>query len=208
MPDIRRISGASTREATSVRKFSLSSFDGLPQTASGYPIHTDFRVILRIFRMMDDVEIAEQDKPMLLRVMFFLSNYPADAEALFAWFVGMGREAAPTSGVRDFDYEQDAAEIWSAFMKEYGIDLLTIDYLHWWKFMALLEGVFAGDNALANKVRIRHVDDGENEKKAALNRQKMAVALTETVGREEANLTALLTERLEKGLPVGDLLKR
>lgn len=191
-----------------MRKFSLSSFDVLPQTASGYPINTDFRVILRIFRMMEDVEIAEQDKPMLLRVMFFLSNYPADAEALFAWFVGMGREAAPTSGVRDFDYEQDAAEIWSAFMAEYGIDLLTIDYLHWWKFMALLEGVFAGDNALANKVRIRHVDDGENEKKAALNRQKMAVALTETVGREEANLTALLTERLEKGLPVGDLLKR
>lgn len=191
-----------------MRKFSLSSFDGLPQTAGGYPICTDFRVILRIFRMMSDVEVAEQDKPMLMRAMFFCGDHPADAESLFEWFVGMGREAAPTSGVRDFDYEQDAAEIWSAFIKEYGIDLLTIDHLHWWKFMALLEGVFAGDNALANKVRIRHVDDGENEKKAALNRQKMAVALTETVGREEANMTALLTERLEKGLPIGDLLKR
>lgn len=191
-----------------MRKFSLSSLRPLPETAGGYPIHTDFRVILRIFRMMSDVEVAEQDKPMLIRAMFFCGDHPTNAEPLFEWFVGMGREAAPTSGVRDFDYEQDAAEIWSAFIKEYGIDLLTVDYLHWWKFMALLEGVFAGDNALANKVRIRHADDGENEKKAALNRQKMAVALTETVGREEANLTALLTERLEKGLPVGDLLKR
>lgn len=191
-----------------MRKFSLSSLQALPETAGGYPIHTDFRVILRIFRMMSDVEVAEQDKPMLMRAMFFCGDHPTNAEALFEWFVGMGREAAPTSGVRDFDYEQDAAEIWSAFVKEYGIDLLTIDHLHWWKFMALLEGVFAGDNALANKVRIRHADDGENEKKAALNRQKMAVALTKTVGREEANLTALLTERLEKGLPVGDLLKR
>ena len=191
-----------------MRKFSLSSFEGLPQTAGGYPIHTDFRTILRIFRMMEDVEVAERDKPMLMRAMFFVDNCPADAEPLFTWFVGMGREAAPTSGVRDFDYEQDAAEIWSAFMTEYGIDLLTIDHLHWWKFKAMLDGVFAGDNALTNKVRIRHVDDGENEKKAALNRQKMAVALTRTVGREEANLTAQLTERLENGLPVGDLLKR
>ena len=191
-----------------MRKFSLSSLRALPETAGGYPIHTDFRVILRIFRMMDDVEVAERDKPMLMRSMFFCGAHPADAESLFMWFVGMGREAAPTSGVRDFDYEQDAAEIWSAFMKEYGIDLLTVDYLHWWKFTALLEGVFAGDNALANKVRIRHADDNENEKKAALNRQKAAVALMQTVGREEASRTALLTERLEKGLPIGDLLKR
>lgn len=191
-----------------MRKFSLSSLQALPQTAGGYPIHTDFRVILRIFRMLDDVEVAEQDKPMLMRSMFFCGDHPADAESLLAWFVGMGREGAPTSGVRDFDYEQDAAEIWSAFMREYSIDLLTVDYLHWWKFAALLEGVFAGDNALANKVRLRHADDDENDKKAALDRQKMAVALTQTVGREEASRTALLTERLEKGLPIGDLLKR
>lgn len=191
-----------------MQKFSLSTLDDLPETAGGCAINTDFRDILRIFRMIGDVNVADRDKPMLKRRLFFTGACPADADAQFEWFVGMGREKQPTSGVRDFDYEQDAAEIYSAFLQVYGVDLLAVEHLHWWKFLPMLEGVFTVDNALSNKIRIRHADDSEGTKKDALNRQKMAVALTETVGREEANLTALLTERLEKGLPVGDLLKR
>lgn len=194
-----------------MNKFSLSSFHGLPaaveENGRKYAINTDYRVILRIFRMLSDPEVPNEDKPWLLRKMFFAGAIPREADKYFSWFVGMGREEMPGSGKRDFDYEQDAVEIYSAFLQTYGVDLLETD-LHWWKFLPMLEGVFSGDNALSNKIRIRHVDDGENERKNALGRQKMAVALTEAVGRREANINELLMERLQKGQPIGDLLRR
>ena len=39
------------------------------------------------------------------------------------------------------DYEIDADLIYSAFMEQYGIDLIDIEELHWHKFLALLNGL-------------------------------------------------------------------
>ncbi len=38
-------------------------------------------------------------------------------------------------------YEQDAPYIISAFQREYQMDLLSVEYLHWWKFRMLLDGL-------------------------------------------------------------------
>lgn len=191
-----------------MQKFSLSSREALPEGSGGYPIHTDFRVILRIFRMLGDPEVLEEDKPLLLRRMFFADKIPADAERHFLQFTRMGRESEAPSGEKDFDYEQDAAEIYSAFLQVYGIDLISVDELHWWRFLPLLEGLFSGENALSNKVRMRHVDDSDSARKAALDRQKRAVQLRETVSRSDLTLEREISERIDKGLPIGDLLRR
>ena len=191
-----------------MQKFGLSSREALPEGSDGYPIHTDFRVILRIFRMLDDPEVLEEDKPLLLRRMFFADKAPADAERLFLRFVRMGRECEASSGEKDFDYEQDAAEIYSAFLQTYGIDLLSVEELHWWKFLAMLEGLFMGENALSNKVRLRHADDSDSVRKAALDRQKRMVQLREAVSRSDMALEKEIAERIDKGLPLGNLLRR
>ncbi len=195
-----------------MQKFSLSSLDGLPEAyvvrGRDYPVNTDFRVVLRIFRMLADVEIAEEDKPILLRRMFYKSAWPRDADAGFQWFVAMGREQREPGGEKDFDYEQDAAEIYAAFKKEYGIDLFTCGPMHWWTFSALLEGMFCGDNALSSKVRLRHMDDPKNKREAALNRHKRAVELTEAVSVSEAARAEELRDRLMKRLPLNEITGR
>lgn len=195
-----------------MKSFSLSSLDALPESVceggEEYAVNTDFRVILRIFRMLGDPEIVEQDKPWLLRRMFYIGRKPDKAEKGFEWFVSCGREKGEPGGERDFDYEQDAAEIYSAFRQVYGIDLMDIEKLHWWRFLPLLEGLFCCDNALSNKVRLRHADDGKEKHKAALERQKRAVKLRESISRTDMALEEEIRERLMKGEPIGDLLGR
>lgn len=39
------------------------------------------------------------------------------------------------------DYEIDADLIYSAFLGQYGIDLVDVQELHWHKFLALLNGI-------------------------------------------------------------------
>lgn len=195
-----------------MKSFSLSSLDALPEgVCEGgveYAVNTDFRAILRIFRMLGDPEISERDKPWLLRRMFFVGKTPARAEKHFEWFVACGREKGEGGGVRDFDYEQDAAEIYSAFRQAYGIDLMEVEKLHWWRFCPLLEGLFCCDNALSNKVRLRHADDGDGQRKASFDRQKRAVKLRENISRSDAALEELVRERLMNGEPIGDLMGR
>ncbi len=195
-----------------MRKFSLSSLDELPESVAEngeeFAVNSDFRVILRIFRMLGDPEVNEEDKPCILRRLFYIGRKPDKAEDGFEWFISCGREKGEPGGERDFDYEQDAAEIYSAFRQVYGIDLMDVEKLHWWRFLPMLEGLFCCENALSNKVRLRHADDGQGQRKAALERQKRAVRLRESMSRSEAALEEELQERLKKGLPVADLLRR
>lgn len=195
-----------------MKSFSLSSLDALPESVTergnNYEVNSDFRVILRIFRMLGDPEINEEDKPWLLRRMFFPGKAPAQAENRFEWFVSCGREKGEPGGERDFDYEQDAAEVYSAFRQVYGIDLIDIEKLHWWRFLPLLEGLFCCPNALSNKIHLRHADDDKNKQKAALERQKRAVKLQIAISRSDMALEEAIRERLMKGEPIGDLLGR
>ena len=39
------------------------------------------------------------------------------------------------------DFDQDAGAIYAAFYQAYKLSLTTVDFLHWWEFMALLENL-------------------------------------------------------------------
>jgi hypothetical protein len=192
--------------------FSLSALDGFPEAVEVQgrtcAVYTDFRVILRILRMLSDAEVAQADKGVLLRRMFFRETMrDAGAEEAFDEFLRCGREKSEPAGEADFDYEQDAMEVYSAFRQVYGIDLMNAE-MHWWAFTALLEGLFSGENALSDKVRMRHADDGEAQRKNALERRKRAVRLRQTVSRAEAAIEEQIRQRLLRGLPIEDLLGR
>lgn len=193
-----------------MKPFSLSRKD-LPDsvTVGGreYVVNTDFRAVLRILRMLADPEILDADRPALLKRMFYPNAAPADPFEGFRTFVRMGEEErAAASGESDFDYEQDAQEICSAFMQLYGIDLTEAN-MHWWKFRALLTGAFAGENALSNKVRIRHLHDTKAQRKAASEEAYRNARIRTAMSRSEANLERMIRERLQAGLPVDDLMR-
>lgn len=187
--------------------FSLSEPGNLPETAEGVPIRTDFRVILRCLRILGDDELENDEKERLLKRLFYDGDAPEDWWRGFERFVGLNEPKAPDGGVPDFDYEQDARELYAAFMQTYRIDPLDVSGLHWWKFRALLNGVLCGDNALTNKIRLRHLDDSKGAREASLARAKDDAALKTSVSRAEKAQNDALLERLKKGLPINDLME-
>ncbi len=76
------------------------------------------------------------------------------------------------------DFEQDSKEIFAGFMQCYGIDLFSCRRLHWWKFIALFNG-------LSSDTRIMQIID---------IRQKPIPAPTKYNAEERAALIRLKTE--------------
>ena len=192
-------------------RFSLSG-SGLPDSlcVNGveYPIYTNFQVVLAALRALGDPNLDPQDRMKIAAGLLFSVKIPSgDWLTPFRDFVGCGQPDGETSEVRDFDYEQDAMELYSAFWQLYGIDLFSVK-LHWWKFSALLHGAFSTDNALSNKVRLRHIDDTEARRKAATDRAKRNAELWEEISAVEMAIEEQLRQRLKEGKPIDDLLRR
>lgn len=54
----------------------------------------------------------------------------------------MGSKGTGRSKVQQiYNYEYDSGYIYAAFLYQYGFDLQDIEYLHWWKFRAMLEAL-------------------------------------------------------------------
>ena len=118
---------------------------GLPNVVeihgSPYSIYTDFRLWMRFenevsrLRQGDELEVS----------YLFKNEMPShcDLRELFAF--SRPESELPRrrkhSDVIALDYEIDADYIYSAFLGQYGIDLVEVEELHWHKFLALLKGL-------------------------------------------------------------------
>lgn len=127
--------------------------DGLPNKLLGVPVRTDFRVMLRLEQLMQDEELPEQLRYAGALDLFYAEPV-ADVQAAWdkLWWFYHGGEAvisrqrkesggAGKNKPRLCDFEQDAELIFAAFLGQYGIDLVEIEYLHWWKFRALFQNL-------------------------------------------------------------------
>lgn len=182
--------------------------DSVEYRGREYPVRTDFRTVLLAIQLMGDPNVGARERRMLLMDILFPGAAPPDPWGALQPFLRRGRTEPAEHGDRDFDYEQDAPEIFAGFMQVYHIDLLTVPDMHWWKFSVLLDGLFACDNALSNKVRLRHLDDSKSAQKAAIDRAKRNAALAEEVSAADAMLDKRIHERLKAGKPIDDLLGR
>lgn len=63
-----------------------------------------------------------------------------------------------------FDYVLDADYIYAAFMSQYGIDLLEVEELHWYKFLALFKGL-KDDEMICKIMGYRGYEKADNSKK-------------------------------------------
>jgi len=114
--------------------------DGRP-----FSIYTDFRVWMRF-----EIEAGKLQGGGQMDISYlFVGEKPSycDLRELFAF----SRPVSPLPrGTRSssailLDYELDADYIYSAFLGQYGIDLVDIEELHWHKFLALLKGLKADE---------------------------------------------------------------
>lgn len=118
--------------------------DGLPEEYEGIPISTDFRNMIQADLILSDPDIGKSEKIYCALDQLY-PEIPADinkaVEGLMWFFRRGNQEEISKSSKKAFDFDQDAGLIFAAFYATYGISLTTIDYLHWWEFMALFEGL-------------------------------------------------------------------
>lgn len=140
------------------------------------PIITDFREYIRLLDMLKCKDLNDVQKIMILKE-YFLTDISIDATALRALtnFVTMemeekeseqdpdgeeGEELEETGKKNLFSYEIDYPYILSGFLRDYGIDLETVNYLHWWKFRMLFDGL-SEDTEIKQRIMYRGINLSE-----------------------------------------------
>ena len=115
-----------------------------------FPIETDFREWIRFVELAEDDSVPLQAKVQLM-LGWYTDRIPADIEAAVSalgdflaakrLYPGKAEEGEERSVKPAFSFEEDAGCIYSAFIECYGIDIQTIDYMHWWKFKTLFDNL-------------------------------------------------------------------
>lgn len=124
--------------------------DGLPEDYDGIPISADFRNMIQVDMILHDPDTSEVEKTVAALYQLY-PEIPMDIRKAvegLTWFYtrGIAPSESKDNGAKKttkkaFDFEQDANLIYAAFYATYGISLTTVDFLHWWEFMALFEGL-------------------------------------------------------------------
>lgn len=152
-------------------------YEDLPRTVHVHgeeiPIITDFREYIRLLDMLKCEELNAMQRLTLL-TQYFLYEIEIDKEAIsaLAAFVVMDfdsndensgkeddEEDTEESGAQKnlFSYEIDYPFILSGFLRDYGIDLEAVEYLHWWKFRMLLDGL-SEDTEIKQRIMYRGIN--------------------------------------------------
>lgn len=126
---------------------------------------TDFRQVLKFFRLLSDEALTEEDKAELVIDLFFENGAPNDPELWdhIEWFISCGSkdEDEETTGKRTLDYNVDHGRIFAAFWQAYGIDLRTVK-MHWWTFCELFQGL-PDNTRLMQIIDLRGKKPGKND---------------------------------------------
>lgn len=109
-----------------------------------YSIYTDFRVWMRF-----EISVSKMRKDEIIDIGYLFKNErPAYCSIPDLLTFSRPRNPLPRpighSDAVVLDYEMDADLIYSAFLGQYGIDLIEVEDLHWHKFLALLQGLESG----------------------------------------------------------------
>jgi hypothetical protein len=133
----------------------LTKYNALPDTITvkgrEYKVHTDFRVWMKF-----EISITKMRKDDLLSVGYlFPGDMPKFCNINSLLEFSRPRNELPrqtfgNSNTIVLDYELDSDLIYSAFLGQYGIDLVSVEHLHWHKFLALLAGL--NDNTRLREV--------------------------------------------------------
>ena len=132
-----------------------------PTQIDGCGINPDFRVILKILRVLHDDEMFPLQRQIMALQWFFNKPAPANgAELLWKFIQGDEEPKDNQNNVTEkprFDWEFDAPEIYASFVSDYRIDLYDMDFLHWRKFLILFQNLSA-DSPFKTKIRLRFMD--------------------------------------------------
>lgn len=152
-------------------------------TAGGkqFTVLTDFREWLRFADMLRDDSLSAEERAYLC-VMWIEPEPDSVTEELLAALLSFYRadalnppkpepEEPPAPCPPVFDWAFDARYVLGDFRRYYGLDLLTVRYLHWWEFLSLFTAL--PDDSLCMK-RIAYRSANLSEIKDKHERQRIA----------------------------------
>lgn len=177
--------------------------DKLPNEYKGLKIDTNFRSFILFELLMQDNKIFINKKIEIALNLFYknidFKNQYEIKKAIdgILWFYTLGKneekkdkkiKEKPTKKQKAiYSYEYDANLIYSAFLSQYKLDLNEIDYLHWWKFKSLFEGL-NDENRICEIMGYRSIDlskiKDENQREH-YRKLKMKYALPDNRSEEE-----------------------
>lgn len=136
----------------------------LPKTLNvcgvGYRIRTDFRNILQIISAFNDSELQDREKAYicLKRIYEDFDSIPTgqygEAYTAATQFID-GPSLNDRPGPKIVDWEKDEHLIFAAINKVTGVELRTLDYLHWWSFLGFFLSI-DHDGLIGSIISIRH----------------------------------------------------
>ena len=128
--------------------------DKLEHRGKEYRLYASFDRVLEALAFVKRKDFSDAEKEEYLTFLFFGDGVAPDAELVSA-ALALLCPASENSGVRSFDWEQDAAVIYASFLSVYGIDLFSMrGKLHWAAFIALLQNL-PRDSAFGRLIDIR-----------------------------------------------------
>lgn len=143
-----------------------------------YIIASDFRAMIEIEELIMEKSITEEQKVFAKEIMqlnkeisyeeacgnaryyealklFYKEDIPQDLEEAIEkliWFYGCGKQGKEEKLSKKpvYSYRHDFDYINAGFLQDYRIDLLEVEFLHWWKFVSLF-------SALRDDCKIREI---------------------------------------------------
>lgn len=179
--------------------------EGLPEEVvidkKRYRINCDFRVGIQFEEIMNSNQNDMVKLEKMLRLYYpRIPENIGEAVNKLLWFYRGGKEEQKeekrerykrrSSQGPAYSFAQDSPYIYAAFREQYGIDLLSTENLHWWKFLALFESL-GEDTKMAKIMYYRTVSTSgmSKSRRAYINDMKKAYKLEtgKTLTLEERN---------------------
>lgn len=155
-----------------------------------YEIVTDFRDWLKFIELSKDADIDEEVKVFLF-LDWFKNEVPDNIEkalSALADFLLMktgddDKKKEIGKNKRVLSYSFDAPYIVAGFQECYQIDLQSIEYMHWWKFQILFQGLNE-NTEIMKRIAYRSIDAGsikDREERERIRKIQRSIALPQEV---------------------------
>lgn len=134
-----------------------------------YKIASDFRDMLELEAILNSHKSDAEKGAEALKLFF--GYIPSDEETAveyLGWFFSCGKGKGSQNDKKEqiemgtykppvYSFRYDGELIYAAFWAQYGIDLQDVSYLHWWKFIALFNGL-TKEHLITEVMHCRAVD--------------------------------------------------
>ena len=169
-------------------------FEPLPDTVevSGnfYKIATDFRDWIAFFDMLADEEITSRQK-ISLALQWITDEIPPDIfqayNSLISFascdgihFKSESKKSVNSPESPSLSWLYDSAYVLGAFRQVYNIDLIRVEYMHWWEFCGMLWNMPDETSSFLKVIAIRNkkvTSKMSKEEKEVIAKAKVIYAL-------------------------------